>query len=563
MKKNYFILCSLLALTVSVFSQSQRFVLFEEFTNASCSPCASQNPAFDALLTANASKCTSIKYHTSWPGTDPMYSQNPADANTRVSYYGVTGVPYAAMDGSPVNGTSYSGAPANTTQSKIDAEYAIPSPFELYINQALSPGNDTLYVTMLGKATAAVSGVLNAQCVVVEKHIHFASAPGSNGEKDFYNVMKKMLPTSAGTTLPSSFQVGDYFVLQFAWKLSNVYTLSELNVVGFIQDIQTKTVFQAANTSSTPITGIYQNDLELSGLANVLPSYCQPSCIPQFTLSNNGSDPISTAEIKYRVNNEPESVYHYSGSLGFLQKTMITLPTVGFNIQNTNTLKIFGTTVNGVADDYASNDTISYNFTIAPMSGLQATVLVKTDNNPGETTWEIKDLQGNVVSSGGPYTQSVHTYTTDVNLDFATCYKFTIHDSGGNGVCCSSGIGFYKVSSGSTTIASGTAFGSGQTSQFYSPSNVGLPEQDAASVALYPNPVNQATVLSFANTSDESVSVMVYDMQGAIVLSLPGQEYRSGRHEIALDCSRLNPGTYNVRLTTGNKIFNQRMSVVR
>jgi hypothetical protein len=34
--------------------QSQRFVMFEEFTNASCGPCASQNPAFDALLSANA-----------------------------------------------------------------------------------------------------------------------------------------------------------------------------------------------------------------------------------------------------------------------------------------------------------------------------------------------------------------------------------------------------------------------------------------------------------------------------------------------------------------------------
>jgi len=71
-----------LATAVLGFSQSQRFIMFEEFTQASCGPCASQNPAFDALLNANVSKCTSIKYHTSWPGVDPMNAQNPTDVGS-------------------------------------------------------------------------------------------------------------------------------------------------------------------------------------------------------------------------------------------------------------------------------------------------------------------------------------------------------------------------------------------------------------------------------------------------------------------------------------------------
>jgi hypothetical protein len=561
MKKNYLIISMFIALSVSVFSQSQRFVLFEEFTNASCGPCAAQNPAFDNLLAANTSKCTSIKYHTSWPGTDPMYSHNPADVAARVTYYGVSGVPYAVMDGTPVAGSNYLGAPSNVNQSKIDAEYAIPSPFELYINQQLSPGNDTLYVTMLGKATAAVSGVLVAQCGIIEKHIHFSSPPGTNGEKDFYNVMVKMLPSATGTSLPSSFQVGDYFVLEFAWKLSNVYNINELSVVGFIQDMQTKAVHQAATTTSTPITGVYEQDLELSGLDNVLPSYCEPSFAPQFELRNNGSVPLSSAEIKYRVNNEPDATYQYTGSLGFLDKAIIDLPTIDFNIQNNNTLKIYGVSVNGVNDEYTKNDTISYNFAMAGQSGTQATVLVKTDNNPGETTWEIKDIQGNLVASGGPYTLASHTYTTTVDLNFGTCYEFTIYDAGGNGVCCTNGIGFYKLSSGSTTLASGTAFGSSQTSQFYSMSNVDLIEKDAASFTVYPNPAWQKTTISFTNAVNEQVSVAVYDLQGKVVVNLPAKEYQSGQHEIELDCNSMTAGVYNIRLTTGNKVFNKKITI--
>jgi hypothetical protein len=563
MKKNLLFTALSMLFMITVFGQSQRFVLFEEFTNASCGPCASQNPGFDALLNANAAKCTSIKYHTSWPGTDPMYNHNTTDVNARVSYYGVSGVPHAVMDGSAVPGSGYLGAPSNVTQSKIDAEYAIPSPFELTINQQLSPGADSIYVTMLGKATASVSGLLVAHCVVIEKHIHFNSAPGSNGEKDFYNVMKKMLPSASGTSLPSSFVAGDYFVLQFAWKLSNVYKVSELSVVGFIQDVQTKAVFQAANTTDTPISGVYQNDLELSGLNNVLPSYCEPSIAPKFQLRNNGSVPIASAGISYQLNDEPVQNYTYSGTLYFLDKAEITLPSTTFSIQGNNSLKIYGVTVNGVQDEYLKNDSISYSFPVSSMSGLQVTVLVKTDNSPGETTWDLKDIQGNIIATGGPYSQSAHTYSTNVDLGYATCYEFTIHDAGNNGVCCTNGIGFYKVSSSGTVLASGTSFGDAAVSQFYSPSNVGMPEPDAVSLKIYPNPVQDEAMLTFSNTARERVSVSVFNMQGAEVMQLPAQEYTGGEHAITLDCSALKTGTYNVRLTAGSKVFNQRISVVR
>lgn len=73
--------------------------LHEEFTQASCGPCASQNPAFNAVLAANTAKATSLKYQTSWPGVDPMNAQNPTDVQTRVNYYSVNGVPDAIMDG--------------------------------------------------------------------------------------------------------------------------------------------------------------------------------------------------------------------------------------------------------------------------------------------------------------------------------------------------------------------------------------------------------------------------------------------------------------------------------
>ena len=562
MKKTYLIISALLALSVAVFGQSQRFVIFEEFTNASCGPCAAQNPAFDALLTANASKCTSIKYHTSWPGTDPMYSQNTTDVNARVSYYSVTGVPHAVMDGTAVSGGSYLGAPSNVTQAKINAEYAIPSPFELSINQQLSAGNDTLYITMLGKATAPVSGSLVAHCAVIEKHIHFNSAPGSNGEKDFYNVMKKMLPSASGTNLPSSFQIGDYFVIQFAWKLANVYSISELSVVGFIQNSQSKAVYQAANTSATPITGPFQNDLTVMNPGNLLTSYCEPSLSPTFELQNNGSLPLTSAEIKYQINDETAATYQWTGNLAFLEKTTIALPATSYLVLPQNVLKIFGVSTNGTGDEYPNNDTIKYAFARAPMPGSQVTVFIKTDNFPTETTWDIKDISGNTLATGGPYSEPKHTYSTPVDLGFATCYVFKIYDSGGNGLCCDNGVGFFKVYNGDVTVSQGNAFGSSIVNQFYSQSAVSNGETpDAASFSVYPNPVWQKTSISFTNAVREQVTVQVYDMQGSVVITLPMKEYPGGQHEILLDCSKLHAGVYTIRLTAGSKAFNQKITV--
>jgi hypothetical protein len=486
-----------------------------------------------------------------------MNLHNPSDVATRVSYYSVNGVPDVVMDGN-----AYHGSPSGVTQNKINTQYAVPSPFELYINHHLSPGNDTIYVTMLGKATAPVTGSLVAHCAVIEKHIHFSTPPGSNGEKDFYNVMKKMLPSGSGTLLSTSFETGDYFVLQYSWKLANVYDLDELSVVGFIQNSQNKAVQQAANTSATPIVGVYQNDLTIMNPGNLLTSYCEPSLEPTFELQNNGSLPLTSAEIRYQINDEPEAAFQWTGNLDFLQKATISLPATAYTVKDANILRIYGVSTNGITDEYPKNDTIKFNFNKSPMPGTQVTVYIKTDNNPQETTWSIKDIQGNTLASGGPYTEPKHVYSTPVDLAWGTCYEFAIMDAGGNGLCCDNGVGFFKVFNGSVTVSQGNAFGNSIVNQFYSQSAVSLNETpDAASFSVYPNPATQLSTISFTNAVREQVTVQVINMQGSVVLGLPSKEYAAGKHEIPLDCSNLKSGVYTIRLTAGGKAFNHKLTV--
>ena len=87
MKKIITILMLVVFASVYSYGQSQRLVLAEEFTQASCGPCAAANPTFNALLQANPTKITAIKYQTNWPGVDPMNTQTQTWVGPRVSRY--------------------------------------------------------------------------------------------------------------------------------------------------------------------------------------------------------------------------------------------------------------------------------------------------------------------------------------------------------------------------------------------------------------------------------------------------------------------------------------------
>lgn len=86
-----------------------------------------------------------------------------------------------------------------------------------------------------------------------------------------------------------------------------------------------------------------------------------------------------------------------------------------------------------------------------------------TDRYASETTWEVVDMSTNTtLASGGPYSNLSASGTTqqnipDINVDGTGCYRFTIYDSYGDGICCSYGSGSYSVSYDGTVMGSGGA----------------------------------------------------------------------------------------------------------
>ena len=109
-----------------------------------------------------------------------------------------------------------------------------------------------------------------------------------------------------------------------------------------------------------------------------------------------------------------------------------------------------------------------------PMTGDAYDLLLKisTDDFPQETTWEVLTGAGVVVTRGGPYNQPGHLFLMPLRL-IEGYYTFAMRDANGDGMCCFSGRGFYKlllepmntsapglVNFTGTTIAEGSSFAS-------------------------------------------------------------------------------------------------------
>ena len=212
MKKLLSLLTLSLVLGIGISNaQNQRTVVLECFTSASCGPCAQYNPALDNLINSNADHLIAIKYHVNWPtDTDPMNHHNPSEVASRRSYYNVNSVPYSIGDGTWSNTSNY------VSQSLINQWAAVASPLEMRMTHYLNATQDTIFVVVMGKATSDItSNNLKLHISVLEKTMEYASAPSSNGERIFHNVMKKMLPNASGTTL-DAMEAGDYFAYKYS-----------------------------------------------------------------------------------------------------------------------------------------------------------------------------------------------------------------------------------------------------------------------------------------------------------------------------------------------------------
>jgi len=121
-----------------------------------------------------------------------------------------------------------------------------------------------------------------------------------------------------------------------------------------------------------------------------------------------------------------------------------------------------------------SSPTISSVPTSAPTpcssDSVDISVIVKTDEFPGETSWVLQHDDGTVVEEVfiGEYEDGNTVHNHFMCPPSSSCFKFTISDSYGDGICCSYGGGMYEIHVDGELIASGDDFDSSKTESFCS-----------------------------------------------------------------------------------------------
>ena len=247
--------------------------LYENFTSNTCGPCASFNPGFQSFINSNSvndptsASVANIKYQMDWPGAADQ-SWN-SDGDTRRAYYGVGGIPDHYIDGESGN---YSQSELNTHAAR--AAY-------MGINATTTIVGNTITVDVTVDPIACYGGS-NLKLHIAVTENSYSNSAGTNGETQFHQVMRKMLPSANGTSIgPLSAGVPVTVSESYTFTVGGVAAgnfnlwsgLSNTTVIVFVQDDDTEQVLQTAIGvegcgAAAPSVSATPTDASCSGVAD-------------------------------------------------------------------------------------------------------------------------------------------------------------------------------------------------------------------------------------------------------------------------------------------------------
>lgn len=268
----------LFLLTTSLIAGPQK-ILVEVFTNSHCPLCPAAHSTIDSYLQNgnNKSNVVYIYYHMTFPYPDDQLNlANTADASSRNNFYGTfSSTPRGIFNGQ-VQANNYS-----VWGSLLDGLNG-DSQFDLSLKGTLN-GNNLTFTTNIKQNNSVNSSNLALYVVAVENVFY----QGRNGISNHSNVMRKMFPTADGRAIvnqPNQTQeITETFSLDQAWTKSN------LGFIVFIQDKQTRTVYQTEYITYNNLITTSISDSE-----DVLPE--------TFSLEQNYPNPFNpTTTISYSL----------------------------------------------------------------------------------------------------------------------------------------------------------------------------------------------------------------------------------------------------------------------
>jgi Secretion system C-terminal sorting domain len=341
------------------FAQTVRTSLYEVFTSEDCGPCVYQNTNINAVVNSNQSprKIIILRYQVGIP-TPPLsptslYQQNPIEPTARQNYYvpnlNIQGVPQGFLNGMEYTANPDPFSPSVITQTSINTAYSISAPFGMTLSHRLNATMDSVKIKYSINAAQVftTNNPLKLRMAICEQNIHYAVAPGTNGETDFEWVMRKMIPDVNGIALATNWSVGQTLTDSMTVVLPNyIWDKNEVTIAAFIQEDKPtigaattiKTVHQVAYSAKQPLI------LDVSAYGSFAEKLtCTTTLNTRFKFKNTGLVTITSATIEYDLNGGLVQSLNWTGTLAPGDTTSIAIPIISGLIQgiiNKVTLKI-------------------------------------------------------------------------------------------------------------------------------------------------------------------------------------------------------------------------------
>jgi hypothetical protein len=340
MKIVYVIFAALFLFSTAQDSNSQfvRKVLFEEATNASCGPCAANNPALKSYIDSKGDSIIAIMYHASFPGVDAMYLHNTTQNQERyAAYYGMNAMPWMNCDGIINDVWPFS---LTNLNNAFYGRLSVPAPLSIVVVDARIAGDSiraTVYVNIPSNLPA---GNYKLRVMAIEEWVINPVPQGTNGETEFQHVFRKAFPNTTGTSIAGT---SGNFQYTFTYKVDPVWRDSSMHTVAFIQNDNNKEVLNSGSginglTGIAPVAGITPDRFSLS---QNYPNPFNPTTnisfsIPtsgdvrlavfdamgrQVALLANGKFEAGTYNIDFNASSLASGIYFYTLSAGEFTQT--------------------------------------------------------------------------------------------------------------------------------------------------------------------------------------------------------------------------------------------------
>ena len=292
---------------------------------------------------------------------------------------------------------------------------------------------------------------------------------------------------------------------------------------------------------------------------------CPGDYTPKVEIQNNGTANMTNATVTIQQGGNTVSTGTFTGNLTTYGVAEVVCSTIsGFA---GGTLNIVVTTA---GDANAANGTLSKNITVVNNPAVAVSNMLKiditTDRYGSETTWELTNAAGSVVASGGPWANlgaNGQTVRATVNANGLTpneCYRFTIYDAYGDGICCDFGNGAYSVKDANDNVLlSGAAFESEASGIVKAGAVVGIADLSTINLNVFPNPASENLNIQFEAVAGDYV-VTLTDLSGRVVVS-NNYSNISGAQNISVNVADIAEGNYLVSISNSGAAHTKMVTI--